>query len=218
MSTQVLAALLAARDARCNVDHVQKTASIPAIDNVFTLSCQVAYYAVDTLRCLATAREEDLWSIFGDVISRWTASAPASVMAEKVADERRWITQYRSSHPETDMTPILLKIRRCLCTVDLVYVPFTSVPALATRLSTEPSTLHKTLAFHHRADDKNTIYLSSFLPHLELLLQEGDLAPTTAFKTGFEMDVLVVSIAMAIIHESRHLVGTLVRVCSSPLC
>ncbi|KAJ7058229.1 hypothetical protein C8F01DRAFT_1256105 [Mycena amicta] len=215
MLTPEFTALLAARDTRCEVDNDRKTARLPGIRPVrftMTSASHVAFCALYTLRALAGANDESLWDIYGDVISRWTASAPASTMAEKIEDSKHWVTEYRNNHPvsETDLT--LDKIRRCLCTVDLVYVPFEAVYTLAAELSTDTSALHKAIACHHRTDQhKNTIFLTYFLVRLEILVQQGYLAPNTAVQEGYEMDVLVVSMAKAIIHESRHLVGTLLH-------
>ena len=67
--TQELKALLDARDIRLFVDSTNKTARLSIFGGELTLDSHLAYFACSTLRDIATAKNDVLWEIYGDIIS-----------------------------------------------------------------------------------------------------------------------------------------------------
>jgi len=116
----------------------------------------------------------------------------------------------RRTDPEVT-AQMLLHIRQSLATIDLEIVTPDSLSAFARHASADIEELQYVIAMHHRSQhDKNTIFILPFLPRIETLIECSVLSPDTASLPGHDLDVAIVSIAKAMVHETRHAVGMLV--------
>ncbi|KAJ7228747.1 hypothetical protein GGX14DRAFT_614769 [Mycena pura] len=211
---QKLDAHLNARDSHLSLDSDKMTARCPVFNrkDIPALPSQVAYVACQTLRSLATADTEVLWEVYGDIISGWPGPESNAQSIEQTRDEERsWVKTYREKDSK-DMTQTISNIRLRLATACLKHVPTISLISLATYLSTSTDiidTFDRVLALHHRSnEDEDTIFILPFLPRVEYLIGACFNSPS---KTSCMIDALVVSTAKAIVHESRHMVGTLIH-------
>jgi hypothetical protein len=154
------------------------------------------------LRSLATASDGDLWATFGDVISKW----------EGVGKEKVWTDKFRTDMGSTAMAEMMMKIRTALATIQLEYVPPSSVSDFASYTASNEEDIQHAVAMHYRsASDVDTIFFLPFLVRVDLLLASGTMSPETGSRPGCDVDALIVSTAKATLHEARNLVGTLVR-------
>jgi len=71
--TQELKRLLDARDLCLLVDSTKMTARLPVFSDgrrPLTLDSRLAYFACTTLRDLGTAKDDTLWEMYGDIVSK----------------------------------------------------------------------------------------------------------------------------------------------------
>jgi hypothetical protein len=175
---------------------------------------KVAYMAYRTLRALALAEEEDLWNLYGSIISRWPGLGTSTCIEDAFDNERRFVGDYRQQMAGTEEeTRILTLIRKTLASVELSFIRYEQLESFASTCvsaSVDDPRLDS-LAFHHRVDENlNKIFLAPYLPQMENWLLEGLIAKNEGYNPGEDLDVILLSTAKAIVHETRHLVGSVV--------
>ena len=212
--TQELTRLLHARDTRMFSNPTNQTARLPIFSHdgpaPLAPDSRLAYIACTTLRDLATAENDILWEVYGDIISKWKGSTTQGIL-ESLREQYNWVQEFRHRTDPVDIARTISNIRKTLATLNLEHVPSISLPAFATHVSEEVEVLKSVIALHHRSEkDKNTIYILPFLPRIEQLIEASLLSPGLGFDPGHDFDVAVISTAKAMVHESRHVVGTLV--------
>lgn len=210
--TQKLNHLLDVRNEHLSVDSGKLTARLPIFgDNqLLTVDSKLAYFVCKTLCDLTKAEDDILWEIYGDIISRWSGS-PAHTIQERLKDEKDWVRSFQHKKDPEDMAQMISDIRMALATLNLELVPTPLLPAFACYVSEDVEVLKQVTMMHHCSErNKNTIYILPFFPRIEKLIEASLLAPQTALTSGCDFDVAIVSTVKAIVHESRHLVGTLV--------
>ncbi|KAJ7707584.1 hypothetical protein B0H17DRAFT_1192057 [Mycena rosella] len=154
-----------------------------------TATARVAYVVCTTLRALATAGDDVLWDIYGDIISAWPGCT-ASKAQEMFGNAVEWASEYRR--------------------VYVFFVPSPSLAAFAAHLTADVEDLSHVLAMHHRSQNAlNTIYILPFLPRVEVLIEAGSFSSENGMRPGYDMDVVLVSTAKTVVHETRHLVESL---------
>ncbi|KAJ7774472.1 hypothetical protein DFH07DRAFT_767188 [Mycena maculata] len=199
--------ILEVRHKRLNLNFATTTGELPFYQE-YTIpygSSRVAFTACTILRDLALAEQSTLLDIFGDIISKWGGAVAANVV-ESRAKEKEFVDKYCREH---DITTTICDIRKALASVDLLAVCTENLPAFAIVPKDEKSPLNL-VAFHHRAEgDKDIFFFSPLLPRTESFLEQGLLSPEN-FQPGNGFDVITVCTAMAIVHEARRLVGTLI--------
>ena len=214
--TQDLNDLLDARDDQFSLDLTQKIARLPVFSDNQHVSLpvysQLGYFACLTLRNLATAKDEVLWEIYGDIISNWPGSTAQGIQKSR-KDQFHWVQAYRSKMDPGDMERTISNIRKALATVKLEVVLSHLLPAFARHVSADIEELKHAIALHwHSKRNENTIFILPFLPTVEGLIATSCISPGMGFLPGHDMDVVIVTTAKAMVHESRHMVGTLVSV------
>jgi len=124
-----------------------------------------------------------------------------------------WVQAFRCRMDPKDMAQTMSKIHQTLATINLIHVSTTSLPAFAIHVSAKVKELEHVVAMHYRSEQgKDTIYMLPFLPRIESLLNSSLLSPDTGSLPGYDFDVAIVTTAKVIIHETRHVIGTLVSV------
>ncbi|KAJ7461736.1 hypothetical protein B0H11DRAFT_2055792 [Mycena galericulata] len=108
------------------------------------------------------------------------------------------------------LTQIITDIRTALVTLKLEQVFTPDIAAFSLHVSVPSEDLKHSLAIHYRSDtNKNTIYILPFLNRVEFLLRSDDLSPAEHRELG--LDVIAISTAKMIIHETRHLIRSLLH-------
>jgi len=157
------------------------------------------------------ARDDVIWEVYGDIISKWPGSTTQDI-PEGLRNQNSWIEMFQQRTDPDVIAQTLSNIRQSLATIDLEIVPPDLLSAFARHISVDVEELEYAIAMHHRSQrDKNTIFILPFLPRIEALIELSRLSPDKALLPGQDLDVAIVSIAKAMVHETRHVVGTLVR-------
>ncbi|KAJ7234752.1 hypothetical protein B0H12DRAFT_154203 [Mycena haematopus] len=212
-------ALLAQRDAHFCVDASTATADILEYggEGRNHRSSRVAYVAYKTLRSLATMESQLIWQHFGDIIAKWSGCTNSHDVRQALLQEHNWVEAFRQKTTESEEKACINKIRNALADVTLLHVPLPALPTLEEYTSEDIGT--RVVAMHHRSElHKNTIFILPFLFSIEALIKEGLLS--SAIGVGGIWDVVDVTIAKSIMHETRHMVGTLIHgetYCTPPM-
>ncbi|KAF8204301.1 hypothetical protein K438DRAFT_1964658 [Mycena galopus ATCC 62051] len=220
-----LKSLVKAANERRQVDPGSKTAripnyvpkqhsTIPRLGRVNIPPSFVFFYACKVLNDLVLAEEETIWDLYGDIIAAWrgptAGKGTLKNLSELWQDETDWVSAFRKERDSEELATVVTKIKFALANTELSYVPAIFLEDFAAETSAEVPELIDSIAAHFRSEtSKNSIYLLPFLLKIELNLVNGDLSREQPRSEA--EDVLIIATAKAIVHESRHLVGTLLH-------
>ncbi|KAJ6561482.1 hypothetical protein DFH09DRAFT_1479826 [Mycena vulgaris] len=215
---QTLADLLDRRDICMSLNPTKQTARFPIFSGgpgpvPLALDSHIAYVACQTLRHIATATDETLWDIYGDIISKWPGSAAPGVL-KSWEEGKQWVETFRS---QTDTTQTIQGIRKALATLSIIFVPSTSLPAFAQHTRGDLDEITHSLALHHRSSQgSNIIYIMPFLPRVEALLRASLHSADKGSVPGHDWDVAVVSAAKAMVYGASYCTPPMIQGAFSP--
>ncbi|KAJ7242560.1 hypothetical protein B0H12DRAFT_1132174 [Mycena haematopus] len=218
MANPDLEVLLAQQDARFCVNVSNATACLSEFRSESPdPESKIAFVAYTIIRRLATGDKESIWRVFGDIIAKWTGSPSTQNLSDAVKHEREWVESFRRKAAPADEETLVSKVRNAIASLRLEYVPTTAFAAFvefAAAANLKEEELARAAAIHHRSDSHvDSIFILPFLPQLEALIKSERLPPTA-------WDVVVVATAKTIIHELRHMIGTLLNgglYCTPPM-
>ncbi|EEB92631.1 hypothetical protein MPER_08830 [Moniliophthora perniciosa FA553] len=242
-SLEEIARLVKEREVRYDYNPETRSATVPFLDNADqynepvkgVIESRVAYTMLSTLRYLALeASNEELKDIFGATLTKWEGRKGG--VEERLQDEREWVN---SRWNEQSVQESFAKVRRVLATLKIRALSFNAYDRLLAknweasakeaRSGDEieshgdgevPEFLQDASqvlcsAFHYRSTAyQEVIFISPLLQIMETAASrkaDNDVRKCQSFEA---LDVYVSKTA---VHESIHLVATLVSAVHLPL-
>ncbi|KAF7292838.1 hypothetical protein MIND_01182800 [Mycena indigotica] len=201
--------LLFKRETAANYSDNQRGAALPTfgLASEGLKQTKIGYIALKTLRSAALASDNVIWKTFGDIISNWKGPQAGS-RASAVEQELDFVSRHRQGLSADNEEKLLGRIRCELASCKLQIVSPGSRKEFTNFASDEDEEWLMSAALHIRRDDTaSTIYILPALLSMEYWLNYHNNAPEDV--KNAESNCLAIMVAKSIVHESRHMVATL---------